>query len=371
MHRFRIAGAGIALFLSTFVALGGARAQRARGAGDHALRLNYAGAEALLNALEQGSVTDAEVDNLLRIHGVRAMVDNVTRFVPGVGVAEFRQEVQSFARTKRAGAHNHAFPFTDVWRTRGQVRALIAAIRRDEQSIVRGTLAQIERYRPETGPLVVEVFFVAGGVSDGFVFDNQARPAFYANLTRAGGDLAGVVSNMAHEDYHVLQKAAQRRTPGLARIADSTETLPVGERLLAVTLAEGTANYVVDPTRSTATGPNVDQYRARYVRNATPQRIRENFALFDTVLRELRTGRTTWSDAYGRGFSGSNDARFYFVVHQMAKAIDQHCGAACIRRLFQRHPVEFFRQYIALYRRHPEIPGRFSPQTEAFIANFR
>lgn len=371
MHRFRTTGAVIALFLSTLVAPSGTQAQRAPGAGEHTLRLDYAGAEALLNALEQDSITDAQVAGLLRVHGVRAMVDNVTRFVPGVGVAQFRQEIQSFARTRRPGAWGHAFQFADVWRTRAQVRELIAAIRRDEQSIVRGALSQIGRYRPETGAVAVEVFFVAGGVSDGFVFDDRARPAFYANLTRAGGDLAGVVANMAHEDYHMLQKTAQRRTPGLARIADSTETLPVGERLLAVTLAEGSANYVVDPTRSTARGPNMDQFRARYVRNARPGRIAENFRLFDTVLAELRAGRTTWNDAYGRGFSGSNDARFYFVGYQMAKAIDQHCGAACIRRLFQRHPVEFFRQYVALYRRHPDIEGRFAPETEAFIANFR
>ena len=36
-------------------------------------------------------------------------------------------------------------------------------------------------------------------------------------------------------------------------------------------------------------------------------------------------------------------------------------------RLFERPPVEFFRQYVQLYREHPDIVGRFSPTTEAFL----
>ncbi|HET7234320.1 MAG TPA: DUF5700 domain-containing putative Zn-dependent protease [Longimicrobium sp.] len=371
MLRFANAAAVAALLLCTLAARPEGRAQRAAGAPGHTLRLDYAGAEALLNALEQDSVTDAQVNTLLRIHGVRAMVDNVTRFIPGVGVAEFRREVKDFARTKRGSAHNREFQLTGVWTQRAQIRQLIRAIRADEAGIVRRTLAQLGPYAPPTGPLAVEVYFVAGGVSDGFVFDDRSRPVFYANLARAMGDLSGVVGNMAHEDYHVLQKAAQRRTPGLTRIADSTETMPLAERLLTVTLAEGTANYVADPTKSNATGRNLDLFRARYQRNATPRRIAENFELFDTILRGLRNGSVTWQQADFQGFSGTNDARFYFVGYQMAKAIEQHCGTACIRRLFTRHPVEFFRQYIALYRRHPDIPGRFSPETEAFIASFR
>ena len=46
------------------------------------MRMDYAGAEALLGALGRDSLPDADVDDLLRVHGVRAMVDNVTRFIP-------------------------------------------------------------------------------------------------------------------------------------------------------------------------------------------------------------------------------------------------------------------------------------------------
>ena len=334
------------------------------------LRLDYAGADAIVRALERDSLSGAEVDALLRIHGVRAMVDNVTRFVPGVGVPEFRSEIQAFVRRKRAGEHRE-FQLTDVWRERSRVRELIGAIQAQESRIEREALALLEPYALDTGPLAMTVYFTAGGVSDGFVFDHGAEPAFYANLARADGDLAAVVGNLAHESYHVMQKAAQRRA-GLQAVADSSEALPVGERLLAVTLAEGLANYVVDPTCSPdARAEGSPQSLERYARNAQPARIAENFALFDRVLADLRAGRVDWEEAYDRGFSGSNDARFYFVGYQMAKAIERRCGTGCIPRLFTQPPIEFFRQYIALYREHPEIRGRFAPETESYLLSVR
>jgi hypothetical protein len=115
----------------------------------------------------------------------------------------------------------------------------------------------------------------------------------------------------------------------------------------------------------------VERARERYRRNAEPARIAENFALFETVLKELREGRTTGETDNDRGFSRNNDDRFYFVGYEMAKAIDRHCGGACIGRLFAEPPAEFFRRYIALYHEHPEIAGRFSPETEAYLASLR
>lgn len=49
------------------------------------LQIDYAGAEAMVAALERESLSDAEVDSLLKIQGVSMMVDNVVQLVPGVG----------------------------------------------------------------------------------------------------------------------------------------------------------------------------------------------------------------------------------------------------------------------------------------------
>lgn len=337
------------------------------------LHLDYAGAEAVIRALEQDSLSDAEVDALLRIHGVRAtMIDNVTRFIPEIrGIPEFRNEIRTFARTKRGGEHRDIFQLGDVWRERTRARDLINTLRRDESGIVHEALSRLEPYRPATGPLRIGVYFVAGGVSDGFALENDPR-SFYVNLTRAGGDYHEVVANVLHEAYHVMQMVAQRRS-GTFTAWITDEAMPPAERLLAGTLLEGTATFVADPARLTADAGSLQAVRDRYRRGAEPARISENFAVFDTTLGELRAGTMTWNQAAERGFSRSpeNEERFYFVGYEMAKTIERYCGRQGIGRLFEEAPVEFFREYISLYQAHPEIRWRFSPDTEKYIASVR
>lgn len=315
------------------------------------LAFDYAGVDALTSALERDSLGDADVDSLLRVHGVRAMVDNVTRYIPGVGEPEFRRAVQSYARTRRRSDLDRYFGLHDVWRARRDMRALVERLRSKEGEIQRRLLVQLGPYQPNTGPVVAGAYFVAGGVSTGFAPDD-ASGRLYANLARAGDDYDGVVGNLAHEAYHVMQKAAQRRA-GLGALADSVESLPLPERLLATTLAEGTAQYITE---------------ARDGRPPRAARVREHFAVFDTVLAALRDGSLTWERAYARGFTSEEQERFYVLGQEMTRAIERHCGRACVARMFERHPAEFFREYVRLHREHPDVVGRFSPATESFIA---
>ena len=332
------------------------------------LALDFAGAETLISALERDSLSDANIDSLLRVPGLCAMVDNVTRYYPGFGEPEFRKEIRQFARKKKGGKYDGYFRLGNVWNRRQRIRALTTAIRAEERRVVAETRFALELYRPDTGRLGITAYFVAGGVSDGFIFESDPT-SFYANLVNAEDDVNGIVSNLAHESYHAMQVVAQERA-GINPRWDANDKRPLVERLFMTTLSEGTANYVVDPTRSTATGPNMDSSRQRYRRHAQPKRIAENFARFDDVLKRLREGRVTWENAYQEGFSSVNDASFYFVGYEMTKAIERHCGRDCIGRLFQQQPVEFFRRYIALYQTHPDISGRFSRETEAFIASY-
>ena len=330
------------------------------------LQFDYAGAEAMLDALEADSLSDADIDRMLAVAGVRAVLDNVTRFIPDIGITEFRAAMKAFAPERTSSPDNRAFQIAETWERRARIRALLGALRADEDEMMRRTLAVLEPYKPNTGSLAIQVYFVAGGVSDGFVFDDRPEPALYANLTRAIGDLDGALVNMTHEAYHVMQKAAQRRAPGLATVADDLEGVPPVERFFAVTLLEGTASYVVDPRAFPGSGENIEATRERYHRNLEPQRIAENFALFDAILADLQDARITWDEAYERGFAGHNDARMYFVGYELTKAMVLHCGAECLRRSFERPPIEFFRQYVALAQEHAEL-RRFAPQSERLI----
>jgi hypothetical protein len=336
------------------------------------LRFDYSGAEAILEALERDSLSDAAVDSLVNVPAVRDMIRVTTGFSPASTLEQFRDHVQYFAKHKRGerGA-DRDWRLGDVWRERARIRALIGRIRSDEKKVVGETVALLGAFQPQRGPLEVTVYFYAGGNSGG---GPLGTTGLYANLQQADGDYGGVVSNIAHEVYHVMQNVAWRSRPELAAYADDRERLPVGERLLVETLAEGTANFVVDPRRSSWNGAAVRLSRERYQRNTSPERIRENFALFETLLDELTTGETTWREAYNRGFAsaptftpGSPDAQLYFVGYQMAEAIHAHCGPTCVSDLFGKPATAFFQQYISLYRDDPEIIGRFSAETEKYL----
>jgi hypothetical protein len=329
------------------------------------LRIDYAGAEAMLGALERDTLSDAAVDSLLNVHGVRMTVDNVTRFIPELGRDDFRTAVQTFVRTGRVADEHANFDLGKVRSERGRIRALVGYLRENEGAVLQRTLATLAPYSPETGPLHLTAYLVAGGVSTGFVPDAAGESAFYANLARADGDCEGVLGNIAHETYHLVQKAALRRVPGLAAVADSVESLPAPERLLATVLTEGTADLVTDPRRAPGDGPAIARERAERRRDDEPARVRANFALFDTLYQQVGRDEITWRALYDRGFA--DEAPFYAVGRQMAQAIERHCGAACIGRLFERQPVEFFREYVRLYRARPQILGRFAPATERLL----
>jgi hypothetical protein len=336
-----------------------------------ALQFDFSGAETLLAVLDRDSISDADVDRALASPSTAAMVRNVTRFIPRVGVRDFRRDLLAFPRTKRSAgsAPDTAFmQLVKAWRTRSSVRALIDSLRADSATVRARVLAALLPYQPATGTLDIRVYFVVGGVSEGFVFDDDPRPAFYINLARAEGDYGGVVLNIAHEAYHVMQKAAQRRVTGLASVADSTDHLPPVARLLAVTLAEGVADLVADPARMSGDGPHVARARASYRQNLAPIRLAANFALFDSLVTELSSEAISWERAYERGFSGNEGSRLYFVGYHMAQALEKDGGPSAIGRLFEQQPTVFFNRYVALYRSRNDTDLHFARSTEAAIA---
>jgi hypothetical protein len=345
-------------------------AQQASGDSRMPLRFDYTGAEALVQALSRDSLSDSDVDRLLAVPGVLAMVDNVTRFHPGVGRPEFRKVIKAYVLTRRELTRNgqRLFQFDAVVNAAPMIREIISQIKASEPEMVRRVAGRLTQYAPPTDKLALTVYFVAGGVSDGFVPDSAFSPAFYSNLARAEGDVAGAELVMTHEMFHVVQKAVAQHTPSLQAAVNHPEQLPPLEHLFAATLWEGSAMYVADPKRFAGQGSYGAMWRDRAIRNTTPARIRENFALFDSVAAELRAGRMRWSDVDRIGFSGDeNDERFYAVGYLMAAAIDQYCGSRCIARLMERPPVEFFREYVSLYKKDSTIAGRFSQDTEKLL----
>jgi hypothetical protein len=333
------------------------------------LRMNDEGAEALLAVLEQRTVTDAEIDKLLAIHGVRAMVDNTTKFIPDDTRDTFRAALKEFVTTRKSTIGHYRLD--ESYEQAAEIRALIDELKGDTNLLAEVT-APISRYMPPLPHFTATVYEVAGGVSDGFVPEDETQPAFYMAMNRAEGDAQGVKLNMTHELYHVVQRMARARVPGLDAQVFNPDTAPAPVRLLTVILDEGTATYVAEPALAKTSffrrfGPYVRMWRASYKKNAPREKIAANFAEVDRLLSGLRTGTMTWKQASDVVFTGYGPGP-YFVGYEMAKAIDRRHGPERIASLLQQHPAAFFRTYIDVYRENPAAaPARFSRETEAYI----
>jgi hypothetical protein len=344
-------------------------APEARQPSRFSLRMNAEGAEALLAVLEQRTVTDAEIDKLLAIHGVRAMVDNTTRFIPGDTRETFRAALKEFVTTRKSTIGHYRLD--ESYEQSAEIRALIEELEGDTNLLAEVT-APVSRYMPPLPHFTATVYEVTGGASDGFVPEDETQPAFYMAMNRAEGDVQGVKLNMTHELYHVVQRRARARVPGLNAKVFNPDTAPADTRLLTVILDEGTATYVAEPLLAKGSffrrfGPYVRMWRESYRKNAPPQKIAANFAEVDRLLSGLRAGSLTWKEASEVVFTGYGPGP-YFVGYEMAKAIDRRHGPARIASLLQQHPAAFFRAYIDLYRENPAaVPARFSRETETYI----
>jgi hypothetical protein len=327
------------------------------------VEFDYSAAELIADAIGRPALSEAEAGALLQNRGIAAMVAKTIVFSPKSTPQGFVADMQSFVATHRYPTGDFALDW--VYKYRAQIKTLVSEIRADEDSIRHRITARLTRYSPRTGPATVRVYFVAGGLSDGFVLDDDPELALFVALEKASGDKNGVEQNLTHELYHVLQKLSAARTPAAAKFAAKLESQPPLQRLLATTLWEGTANLAADARATRGKGPYVSMWRNRYLRNLTPERIRENFRLFDSVLIDLDQGRTDWTSAYSMGFAGE-DSRFYFVGMEMARTLGSRQGAAYFEELFVRPPTRFFRDYFKGCDAEPSLP-RFSANTRRVI----
>lgn len=331
------------------------------------LNMDYEAAELLLDVLGQTNVTDAQIDRLLTVRGIEAMVDNTTKYVPSHTRQMFRSAVKEFVETRKTTVGKN-FRLDESYERAAEIRSLIDRLRAD-QDLQAEITGPISKYLPPLGLLPVTVYSVVGGASDGFVPEDETEPAFYMALNRAAGDVEGVKLNMVHELYHVAQRAARARVPGLnARVFDPA-TAPPLMRLLTAVQEEGTATYVAAPMLETGNGPYTEMWREAYDKNEPPEKIAANFAELDRVIAGLHSGTMSWDEASKTMFTGTGSP-LYFVGYEMAKAIDARYGPRRIASFAQQHPSAFFRAYIGLYRECPTcVPARFSPATEQFIAS--
>jgi hypothetical protein len=349
---------------STPVLAAPAASPPARTGAEIRLEFDYSAAELLVTAIERPALNEAEARALLENRGVAAMVKKTGVFSPASTPQGFVADMQSFVATHRYPTGDYALDW--VYKFRGQVRELVSALRADEDSLRQRMTARLARHSPRTGPVTIRVYYVAGGMSDGFVLDDDPELALFVALEKASGDKDGVEQNITHEVFHILQKASAAGTPAAVKFAATLDRQPPLQQLFATTLWEGTANLAADARETRGQGPYVSMWRDRYLRNLTPERTKANFACFDSVLAELEARKIDWAGAYGRGFTGGADSRFYFVGMEMSRALAAHRGTGYFDELFIRPPTRFFRDYLQLCDTDRSLP-RFSASTRRAI----
>lgn len=131
------------------------------------MRFDYAGARTLFDALNRAELSQQDIAALYDVQGLAGMVDNVTRFIPALTRREFEQHLLAFREKGKEPGHDGyvVWDFKQVQATRGEVEGLIGKLSANEATIIPQTLRELEPFRPQTGPLAITVYFVAGGVS--------------------------------------------------------------------------------------------------------------------------------------------------------------------------------------------------------------
>lgn len=329
-----------------------------------ALRFDYAGARAVLALLGTKNPTNAQINRVVAVRGARAMINNTIKYLPSNSLDGFASAVRQVAATRKESTGD--YQLDDVWAHRAEIQELIAALQANERPMVAAIVAKLLRYAPMAKDVTITAHFVAGGVSDGFLLDNDPKLEFFVALGKGDQDLPGLKLNITHEAFHAVQKALGKNHRRMAACVDDPNAGPPPVRLICTTLLEGTATFVADPTKSRAHGPYIDMWRSRYKRNLRRNALADAFTLFDQLLANLQDRSMTWKAAYAKAFTPPNTPA-YFVGYEMARTIARYDGPAAIGALFEAAPVDFFREYIRLYHSHPDLRFRFSSRTERFI----
>ncbi|MCU1229261.1 MAG: hypothetical protein JWO97_2145 [Acidobacteria bacterium] len=99
--------------------------------------------EALLAVLEQRTVTNADVDKLLAVRGVEAMVDNTTKYIPSDSRDTFRAALKGIVATRRSTVGH--FELEDRRNNRRTSAKLIAELKANSDLVVE-VAGSIDRY---------------------------------------------------------------------------------------------------------------------------------------------------------------------------------------------------------------------------------
>ena len=316
--------------------------------------IDLSAADAIISVFDQGEVSPEEIEQLLQLEVIQTSIRHTANFNKDATAEVYRESLLEVLAGNEPEVD--PFQFKSVRKRLPQIKSLYAKIKKDPQTLMEEISVQMGGYMPEDINLDGVAHLLIGGGSDGFATGGD----FYVGLHFFGDDYIGLKLLMAHEIYHLAQGQF------FPLPTDSWKGLTSIEAALNETLVEGSASLVGDPTAVDG-GTYVEWSRKKYNRNLA--RIEQDFRLFELILYRLSSDpKSRFGDYYQLGFSGSWDSPLYFVGYSMAKTMMVHEGKTRLVELYSLGPLEFFREYIALYEAKPESNIiRFSPAIEKII----
>jgi hypothetical protein len=294
-------------------------------------------AEQAVALLENPALTAADARKLLALPATRATLKHAANLDPQVSSEGLVEALVAAAHHRPLPADHFHLPTTAE--RLGQVRTLLAALRKDPAALSSAVAGRLAEYMPADLALETQVCLVVGGGSDGFTMGGNT---FYLALDLFSGEMSAVQLMTTHELYHLVQAAMARHGP--ARREREPRALALAHNLMKAVRDEGTASLVADPTRVERGGSWMEWMVSKYRRNLG--HIELSFALVDTLFfRAMRDPQADGDLLYRIGFSGNMDSMAYYVGYRMAQVIDRERGRARLIELVRGDPVEFFREY--------------------------
>lgn len=317
-------------------------------------------ARATLNAFKEKKISDDELARIVKLPGNQGLIKQSSRFDKQATEENFKTSLKQIVETGTVETDTFSFP--RVKERLAATQVLLDQIEKNNQTLANEIIDRIRQYTPPGTPIDVKIYFIAGGTSDGFAPD---RKTFYVALHYFEDDYEGLKLLMAHELYHNAQSSA---ISGRKFLKDGAAVnITNSFSLLQSTLQEGTASVVGDPLEITNGKKYISWFQGKFKNNL--RRIDTNFALFDTLLYRLyNDAEADTGKLYNIGFSGTFDSALYFVGYRMARVIEKHKGKQAIASAISENPLQFFNQYIELYKKQGDseaIP--FSKSTEEIL----
>jgi len=360
MERLRLAGVALAfaiVFLWHWEALA------------HDITIDTSAAEAVVEALGNPQLTEAEARRLTQLPANRALIQRMTNYAPNLGEDRFVIELVASAHHQAVNDRGY-YRFDQVRDNRDAVIRTIAAFKRDPAGNATWIDQRLAPFSPGR-PLRLQGFLIAGGRPTGFTLGG---PSFYLNIGRFGDEPLAARVTLAHELFHAVQSEALR---SMGRSEDEfqlTRYQSFDSRMernryavrayLTNLLQEGLAHYVGDPMLMANEGPysrsTRDQLQGLLAR---PELLA---GLLEVSLVAITADRpAAFQDAYGVGFYGWASP-MYALGYQIAKAIDERRGRQRLRELVVGSGCDFVNEYLMLTREDTGLPP-LGPETRRLV----